>query len=300
MSAKSSKALIEELLAADLGDRHFSVWTLKEQGETIKRCGLASSQFKNRTEMTEILTILHETELPTDHFEVLTLIADLGLPPSGARSKQQFSFYLLSFMCEKLKFPPWDPVPVLSVVVPKPEILRDQVSSICSERISDINERPHAYIHRPNNQVAKLWNSRRGVWPEVLKTSAFGVFLQKVAAAYVKVINLVLGFSPKKQIVDLRCEMHEAMRTVDRHEGRKFFVEAWNQVVKNLPRAPTITSFAWSEWRWVLTWVFVGCKRAVAQCIREQFDTSEQVTDDTVYVGDEVSVRVVSACVCIS
>ena len=204
MSAKSSKALIEELLAADLGDRHFSVWTLKEQGEAIKRCGLASSQFKNRTETTEILTILHETELPTDHLTVLTLIAELGLPPSGARSKQQFSFYLLSFMCEKLKFPPWDPVPVLSVVVPKDEILRDQVSIICSERILDLNERPHAYIHRPNNQVAKLFS-----------------------------------------------------------------------------------------------WVFVGCKRAVSQCIREQFDTSQQATDDTVYVGDEVSARVVSACACV-
>lgn len=102
---KTSKALIDELLAADLGKRHFSVWTSKEQDEAIRRCGLASSQFANRTEATAILTHLHTTDLPTDHLAVLLLIAEFGLPPSGARSKQQFSFYLLSFMCDKLKFP---------------------------------------------------------------------------------------------------------------------------------------------------------------------------------------------------
>ena len=105
MSVKTSKTLIDELLAADLGKRHFSVWTSKEQHEAIRRCGLASSQFKNRTESTAILTHLHTTDLPTDHLAVLHLIAELGLPPSGARSKQQFSFYLLSFMCDKLDFP---------------------------------------------------------------------------------------------------------------------------------------------------------------------------------------------------
>ena len=105
MSIKTSKTLIDELLAADLGKRHFSVWTIKEQHEAIKRCGLASSQFKNRTESTAILTHLHTTELPTVHLAVLHLIAEFGLPPSGARSRQQFSFYLLSYMCNKLKFP---------------------------------------------------------------------------------------------------------------------------------------------------------------------------------------------------
>ena len=105
MSVKTSKTLIGELLGADLGNRHFSVWTLKEQHEAIRRCGLASSQCKSRTEATAMLRHLHTTDLPTDHLAVLHLIAELGLPPSGARSKQQFSFYLLSFMCDKLEFP---------------------------------------------------------------------------------------------------------------------------------------------------------------------------------------------------
>ena len=85
---------------------------------------------------------------------------------------------------------------------------------------------------------------------------------------------MVLGFSPKSKVVDLRCEIDEAMRKLDRHEGRKLFVDVWNEVVKILPRVPTITCFVWDEWRWVLGWVFAGCKRAVTQSIREQFDTS--------------------------
>lgn len=131
--------------------------------------------------------------------------------------------------------------------------------------------------------------------------SSFGSFLQRVAVAYVavKVINLVLGFSPKSKVVDLSCEIDEAMRKVDRHEGRKLFVNAWYEVVKILPRALTITFFVYGEWRWMLGWVFAGCKQAVTQPIREQFDTSQQETDDTVYVGNEVSVRVVSARACV-
>ena len=129
MSTKTSKTLINELVAADIGERHFSIWTKKEQDEVIRRYGLSSSQFKNRTEAATILTHLHTIDFQTDHLAVLTLIDELGLPPCGARSKQQFSFYLLSFMCEKLKFPPWDPLPVLNIVVPKHEVLSDQVSS---------------------------------------------------------------------------------------------------------------------------------------------------------------------------
>ena len=92
MSTKTSKTLIDGLLTADIdiGERHFSVWTSNEQDEVIRRWGLTSSQFKNRTEAATILTHLHTTELPTDHLglAVLNLIAELGLTPSGARSKQ--------------------------------------------------------------------------------------------------------------------------------------------------------------------------------------------------------------------
>ena len=43
MSGDTSKALIASLLAADLSNRLFSKWTIKEQEEVIRRCGLSSS-----------------------------------------------------------------------------------------------------------------------------------------------------------------------------------------------------------------------------------------------------------------
>ena len=188
---------------------------------------------------------------------------------------------------------------MLRVVAPKHELLSDKVSSICSQRINDMSERPWAYIHRPKNKVAKLWNARRNVLPLLSQTandpkSAFGSFLQGIAEAYVDRINLVLGFSPKSSLADLRCEIDAAMRVIDRVHAKTLFVDAWNAVVKNLPRPPTITHFVWNQWQWLLANVFAGCKRAVTQSIREQFEKYLQETDDAgyVYVGDEVSVNV--------
>ena len=123
----TSKEKIGELLAADLGKRHFAVWTFKEQSEAIRQCGIASSKCKNRPEAATLLQNLHTTHLPLDYLEVLRLIAHFGLPPSGARSRQQFAYYLLSFMCDKMKFPPWDPQPVISIIAPDHGKLCDQV-----------------------------------------------------------------------------------------------------------------------------------------------------------------------------
>lgn len=206
-----------------------------------------------------------------------------------------------SNLIDPYTYQPWEPKPVLSIVVPKNEILSDQVSRIC-QRIFKPSQRPYAYIHRPGNKVARLWNARRNAWPLLLATvndpkSAFSSFLQRLAAAYVKVFNLVLGFSPKSKIADLRCEIDEAMHRVDRHEAGPLFVETWNEVVKNLPRAPTITCYVRKEWRWVLGHVLAGCKRAVAQSVREQLEPSQKETDDTVYVGDKGDARHAYYCV---
>ena len=110
MSGQTSIQVINGMLAADLGKRHFSKWDTKAQQEVIRRCGLSTSSthyFKsNKSSRTALLTHLHTTPLPTVHLEVLLLIAELGLPPSGARSTQQFDYYLLSFMAEGMTFPP--------------------------------------------------------------------------------------------------------------------------------------------------------------------------------------------------
>ena len=102
MTGQTSNRVIADLLAADLGKRHFSQWESKAQQEDIRRCGLSSSGSKyhkdTKAGRIALLTHLHSTPLPTEHLPVLRLITDLGLPPSGARSRQQFTYYLLCFM----------------------------------------------------------------------------------------------------------------------------------------------------------------------------------------------------------
>ena len=43
MSGQTSIQVIDDMLAADLGKRHFSKWEAKAQQEAIRRCGLAAS-----------------------------------------------------------------------------------------------------------------------------------------------------------------------------------------------------------------------------------------------------------------
>ena len=161
MDGQTSKHLIDELISTDLGKRHFSKWTGKEQEEAIRRCGLSSSKFANKRERIAILSHLHTTPLPTEHLCVLRLIADLGLPPSGARSKQQFVYYLLCFMCEKLKFPPWEPIPVLEIVPPTVTDVCEAARKLCAERIKPTTK-PHFY--RRDDTTGLLWSERREAW----------------------------------------------------------------------------------------------------------------------------------------
>ena len=247
-----------------------------------------------------LLENLHTTDLPLDHLQLLRLIAHFGLPPSGARSRQQFAYYLLSYMCDRMKFPPWDPQPVISIVAPDHQQLCDRVGPFMEERVTGLEDRPHAYIHRPNNQVAKTWQSRRQAWPIFMKTlgdpkSGLGKCTHQLVSAHVSVMNLVLAHSPKSGITDLRCEMDDAQHTVDRKQAWKFFVPAWNEVVSSLPRAPTITSFKRCEWKWILGWLKQACKRAVAQGVRVQFDESD--AQDKLYVGDKGDGRHAYYCV---
>ena len=280
MSGQTTKQLIGELLEADLGKRHFSKWTAKEQQEAIRRCGLSSSQFGNKSERIAILTHLHSTPLPTEHLCVLRLIADLGLPPSGARSKQQFVHYLLCFMCEKLKFPPWEPLPVLEIVRPSVSDMCISARKLCDERMPARTTKPHFY--RRDETTGLLWSERRDAW-DIFMESGLPGFLEAVGNEYCKHMNLVLAHSPKCKPADLRVDIDDAQFKVDRVIAPRMFVEAWNST-----GAKDIVSFHLREWRWGLGHLLAATKHAVAQAVRNQ--VNDDVQDESVYVGDSVSV----------
>ena len=283
MSGQTTKQLIDELLAADLGKRHFSKWTAKEQEELIRRCGLSPSQFKNKAERITILTHLHTTPLPTEHLCVLRLIADLGLPPSGARSKQQFVYYLLCFMCEKLKFPPWEPLPVVEIVQPNVTDMCLRARKLCTERINPTTK-PHFY--RRDDATGLLWSERREAW-DIFMTDGLSGFLTALTSEYCKHMNLVLAHSPKCKPADLRIDIDDAQVKVDRAKVPKMFVEAWK-----CTGAKDIVRFEWREWRWGLGHLLAAAKRAVAQVVRTQEIDHDQ--EESIYVGDTVSVSSVS------
>lgn len=301
MAGMTSNQLLDELIASDLAKRHFANWTAKEQEAAIRRCGLASSRFHNKSERTSILCNLHATALPIDPAEVDRLIIGLGLPPSGATSVQQFAYYLLSFMCDKMDFPPWNPQPVINIVEPPYEQLCAAARSVVKDRMQGELVKPHAYRLK-NSEVRHLWTPRRQTWTLLMSNldnpkSGLGTFLQDMSRAYIKVMNLVLAYSPKCSPTDLRCELDDAQYKVDRSEAPTLFTTAWNDAVKSLPDAPTIVCFKLCEWRWALGHLLVACKRAVAKSIRTQFD-DDPAMDENVYVGDQVRVCVV-VCVCV-
>ena len=282
MAGQTSKQVIDGLLAADLGKRHFSKWESKAQEEAIRRCGLSSSGSKyhknTKAGRTALLRHLHSTQLPTEHLPVLRLIADLGLPPSGARSRQQFAYYLLCFMCEELKFPPWEPIPLITIVPPAVDDLCIAARSLCEERMQSATTKPNFYRRQQN---VSLWSERREkTWPRFMK-SALPIFLKPLAAEYAKVTNLVLAHSPKSEPEDLRCEIDSAQFVVDQTKAPELFVSAWNSV------GGRIAKFAWNEWKWVLGRLLASTKRAVAKAVRTQH-TDVDVQDEQVYVGDKV------------
>lgn len=292
-SPTSSKQIIDGLLAADLGKRHFSKWDSKAQQEAIRRCGISTSSSpyykNNKNGRTAMLTHLHKTPLPVDHLSVLRRIAELGLPPSGARSKQQFSYYLLSYMCEQLKFPPWEPIPLITIVAPNADELCTSARSICEERMSAVTVKPHFY--RPKERMSavtvkqreSLWSARRSAWPRFMKSAAFQSVLTSLALQYVQVTNIVLAHSPKSKPNDLRCEIDNALFRVDRTRVPGMFVDAWKSAGNGV-----IEKFEWREWRFGLGHILVSTKRAVAKAVRTQH-SDEDAQDERVYVGDTVS-----------
>ena len=284
MSGQTSIQVIDGMLAVDLGKRYFSKWEAKAQQEAIRRCGLAASSnqyFKNnKVSRTALLTSLHTTPLPTDHLTVLRKIAELGLPPSGARSTQQFAYYLLSFMAEGMQFPPWEPIPLITIVAPSPEQLRKAAERVVEECMQKKQTRPNFYLKQSNK---RLWVERRARWTHFQKSGILP-FVTALADHYVRVTNLVLAHSPKCEPEDLRCEIDDAQWTVNRSKVPTMFVEAWNLA------GGKIDKFEWREWRWALGHLHLAIQRTVSQAVRSQHN-EEVEGDEQVYVGDTVGVH---------
>lgn len=150
-SAQHISALIDK----DLNHRPFTKWSEDLKNRVIRECGLASSNYGNRNKRNDILQILATTELPLDAVQVQRLTDRLGLPPSGSSSEKQNAFYLLSFLSPDLKFPPWEPEPVISITPPTRDELHRRVIYICNERIK--GDPPHIYRRAG---MAHLWQER--------------------------------------------------------------------------------------------------------------------------------------------
>ena len=150
-SAQHISALIDK----DLNHRHFTKWSEDLKKQVIRECGLASSNYGNRKKRNDILQTLATTELPLDAVQVQRLTDRLGLPPSGSSSEKQNAFYLLSFLSPDLKFPPWEPEPVISITPPTHDELHRRVLCICNERIK--GDPPHIYRRAG---MGHLWQER--------------------------------------------------------------------------------------------------------------------------------------------
>ena len=151
--------MIAALQQSELGNKHFSKWDEKSKKVAIQKCGLAHSNFSNKASRNEILQHLSTTPLPTDHGEVLRMILELGLPPSGATSKQQFSFFLLSYLCDKMKFPPWEPIPIVEIIAPTSKQLVDTTRRVVLDRMFE-DQVPFIYKGQRHSGV---WSARRQV-----------------------------------------------------------------------------------------------------------------------------------------
>ena len=135
------------------------------------------------------------SKLPVHPPEVQRQIRLLGLPPSGASSLQQFSFYLLSFLCAELPFPPWTPIPIVTIVPPTTTALCEQALAVSKARVPE--GAPYAY-RVEEGKLATLWVWRRQMWDKILtslatpNSSSLCQFLLTIYNEYVnKVMNMV-------------------------------------------------------------------------------------------------------------
>ena len=281
-----SKDIITRMMNAERENKHFTKWSEEAKKNAIRKCGIASSKFKNKTERDTMLTHLHSTNLPVDPSEVQRQIRLLGLPPSGARSLQQFAFYLLSFLCEALPFPPWRPIPIVTIVPPTITTLCEQARAVCKARIPD--EPPYAY-RLQDGKLVDLWVLRRKMWDRIatsLETpdsaSSLCQFLLSICGEYAKVMNVVLSYNPKTKLSDLRCALDAAQWQVDRTYAPKEFFKFWCQTT-----GECIAAFKCDEWSWLLPYLIIACRWSLSSSIRNQFD-EDAVDDLTDYVGDSV------------
>ena len=289
MSGSASDVLIADWINGPLGKKHFSAWTADFQKKAIQECGLASSKYGNAEKRISILGHLASTKLPTNPTEVQRQIRLLGLPPSGSSSLKQFAFYLLSFLCEELPFPPWKPIPIISLAVPDIKTLCEQTRIICKTHIPKIDSPPFAYEIQ-DGKLLPLWRSRRQEWERISATlntpdpsPRLVQLLQDVCAEYVKVANLVLAYNPKTHPKDLRCEIDAALWKVDRTYVPQRFLTFWNEECSD-----TITSSKRAEWRWLPDNLVIGCRRSLSSSVRVQLDVDGETLCLKVYVGDSV------------
>ena len=286
MAGIYSKDVITRMMNAERENKHFTKWSEQAKKNVIRKCGLALSKCKNKSERNTMLTHLYNTKLPVDPTEVQRQIRLLGLPPSGASSLQQFTFYLLSFLCEELPFPPWSPIPIVTIVPPTITMLCEQARAVCKARIPDKT----TYAYRlEDGKLADLWFSRRQMWGRIAtsletpdSSSSLCQFLLSICEEYAKVMNIVLAYNPKTKLSDLRCALDAAQWKVDRTYARKEFVKFWCQTT-----GECIAAFEWDEWRWLLPNLAIACRWSLSSSIRTQFD-EDAVDDLKDYVGDSV------------
>ena len=199
-------------------------------------------------------------------------------------------FICYRFCVTSCRSPPWNPIPIITVVAPDIPTLCEQANIICRARVPSINRPPYDYIIQ-DDKLIPLWHSRRQAWDHILKTldtpdsSHLVQFLHDVSVEFVKVVNIVLAYNPKSHPKDLRCAIDDALWKKERAYVPRRFVTFWNEGCSD-----TITTILRSEWEWVLPNLVIACRRSLASSIRVQLDEDSEDRDKDIkdYVGDSV------------
>ena len=140
------------------GKRHFTKWINKELNEAIQACGLASSQFGNKTDKCDIVKHLAITDLPTNMGKVWQKIQADNINPTGASSPQQRAYLLLCHMAVGLTPPP-PKQPLITVLVPDRALLTAKARVLLWDWLKEPGVSPSAY----RGLGEDLWCMRRRV-----------------------------------------------------------------------------------------------------------------------------------------
>lgn len=106
MSENTSEMLIARMMGTELGDRHFTEWSLKEKKAAIAACGLAHSNYKSTAACNEILHHLSTTRLPLRKEDVENALAERNINPARVKGTcKKLSLLLLQHMADGLSPP---------------------------------------------------------------------------------------------------------------------------------------------------------------------------------------------------